>query len=191
MLKVIHMLEIGNIKVPFARIGVLIGKEGTVKAKIEEEGKAKLDIDSENAIVTVYQKNDPLKALMALNVVQAIARGFNPEKAMLLFDDSVQLIVISIKEFVNKDAKRIKEIRGRLIGKEGHTREIIEELTGTYISISGNTVSILGDFISIQYAREAVNMILQGRKHKTVYSYLEKNVGELKFWKMEESFGGS
>ncbi|MEM4835079.1 MAG: RNA-processing protein, partial [Ferroplasma sp.] len=68
---------------------------------------------------------------------------------------------------------------------------IIEELTGTYISISGNTVSIIGDFISIQYAREAVNMILQGRKHKTVYSYLEKNVGELKFRKMEESFGGS
>jgi ribosomal RNA assembly protein len=185
------MLEIGNIKIPYARMGALIGKEGSVKARIQEEGRARLDIDSENATVTIFQKNDPLRALMAMNAVQAIARGFNPEKAMLLFDDSVQLIVISIKEFVNKDAKRIKEIRGRLIGKEGHTREIIEEMTGTYISISGNTVSIIGDFISIQYAREAVNMILQGRKHKTVYSYLEKNVGELKFRKMEESFGGS
>ena len=30
------MLEIGNIKVPFARMGVSIGKEGTVKARIEE-----------------------------------------------------------------------------------------------------------------------------------------------------------
>ena len=118
------MLEIGNIKVPFARMGVIIGKEGTVKARIEEEGKVRLDIDSENATVTIFQKNDPLKALMAMNAVQAIARGFNPEKAMLLFDDSVQLIVISIKEFVNKDAKRIKEIRGRLIGKEGHRKSI-------------------------------------------------------------------
>ena len=103
------MLEIGNIKIPFSRMGVLIGKEGTVKTRIEEEGKVRLDIDSENATVTIFQKNDPLKALMAMNAVQAIARGFNPEKAMLLFDDSVQLIVISIKEFVNKDAKRIKE----------------------------------------------------------------------------------
>ncbi len=183
------MLDIGSIKIPFARIGVLIGKEGVVKAKIEEEGKVRLDIDSENATVTVYQKSDPLKALMAMNAVQAIGRGFNPDKAMFLFDDSIQLIVISIKEFVRKDTKRIKEIRGRLIGKEGHTREIIEELTGTYISISGNTVSIIGDFISVQYAREAVNMILQGKKHKTVYAYLEKNTGELKFRKMEESFG--
>ncbi|MEM0139468.1 MAG: RNA-processing protein [Ferroplasma sp.] len=183
------MLEAGNIRIPFSRIGVLIGTDGNVKSKIEEMGNVKIEIDSESATVTVYQKDDAIKALMALNCVQAIARGFNPEKAMLLFNENSQLIIISIKEFVNKDAKRIKEVRGRLIGKSGHTRGIIEELTGTYLSISGNTVSIIGDYISIQYAREAVNMILQGRKHKTVYAFLEKNARDLKFKKMDESFG--
>ncbi len=183
------MIEIGSIKIPNSRIGALIGTEGSVKSRIENEGNVKLEIDSETGTVTVYQKNDAMKALMALNAVQAIARGFNPEKAMLLFNENTQLIIISIKEYVNKDAKRVNEVRGRIIGKGGHTREIIEELTGTYVSISGNTVSVIGDYISIQYARDAITMLLQGRKHKTVYSFLEKNAGELKFKKMEESFG--
>ena len=167
----------------------MIGKNGSVKDKIEKSGDVKLDIDSNNGVITVFQKNDAVKAMLSLNVIQAIARGFNPEKAMLLFDENMQLIVISIKEYANKNSKRISEIKGRLIGREGHTREIIEELTRTYVSISGNTVSIIGDFVSIQYSREAINMLLQGRKHKTVYSYLEKNAGELKFKRMEESFG--
>ncbi len=183
------MYEIGNLKVPFNRLGAVIGKNGSVKDKIEKSGDVKLDIDSNNGVITVFQKNDAVKAMLSLNVIQAIARGFNPEKAMLLFDENMQLIVISIKEYANKNSKRISEIKGRLIGREGHTREIIEELTRTYVSISGNTVSIIGDFVSIQYSREAINMLLQGRKHKTVYSYLEKNAGELKFKRMEESFG--
>ena len=183
------MYEIGNLKVPFNRLGAIIGKNGATKGQIEKYGNVKLEVDSGSGTVTVFQKNDAIKAMLSLNVIQAIARGFNPEKAMLLFDENMQLIVISIKEYANKDSKRITEIKGRLIGRDGHTREIIENLTRTYISISGNTVSIIGDFVSIQYSREAINMLLQGRKHKTVYSYLEKNVGELKFKRMEESFG--
>lgn len=183
------MYEIGNIKVPFNRLGAIIGKNGSVKDSIEKIGDVKIDIDSDDGTVTLFQKNDAIKAMMALNVIQAIARGFNPEKAMLLFNENMQLIIISIKDYAKKNSKRITEIKGRLIGRDGHTREIIEEVTRTYISISGNTVSIIGDLISIQYSREAIDMLLQGRKHKTVYAYLEKNAGELKFKRMEESFG--
>ncbi|MFG1389749.1 KH domain-containing protein [Acidiplasma aeolicum] len=182
------MIEAGSIKVPENRVAVIIGKNGSVRNQIEQMGDVKIFIDSENNTVTVYQKKDPLKALLAFNVVQAIARGFNPEKAMILFEENMQFIVISIKEFTNGNTKRATELKGRIIGREGRTRDIIETLTGTYISVMGNTVSIIGDYISIQYSREAINMLLQGRKHKTVYSYLEKNAGELKFRKMEESF---
>ncbi len=185
---VIKMIETGNVKVPQNRIGIIIGKNGDIKKEIEKNGDSKISIDTENNVVTVYQKEDALKSLLAFNVVQAIARGFNPEKAMVLFNEGMQFEIISIKEFTNGNAKRATELKGRIIGKEGRTREIIESLTGTYISVMGNTVAIIGDYISIQYSREAINMLLQGRKHKTVYSYLEKNAGELKFKKMEGAF---
>ncbi|SMD31596.1 ribosomal RNA assembly protein [Picrophilus oshimae DSM 9789] len=185
----VKMYETGSLKIPMNRIAVVIGKNGETKNEIERLGQSVIDIDSKTGLVTVYQKKDALKALIALNVVQAIARGFSPEKALTLFNENMQLIVISLKDFAGHNSNRINELRGRVIGRNGRTRQIIEELTNTYISVSGNTVSIIGDFIGIGYSKEAVEMLLLGRKHKTVYSYLEKSVSEIKFKRMEQTFG--
>lgn len=47
-------------------------------------------------------------------------------------------------------------------------------MTGTHVSIYGKTVSIIGDMEHLQIAKEAVEMILDGARHKTVYSFLER-----------------
>lgn len=176
------------VRIPKERIAVLIGKEGRTKSDIEKKGQVELEIDSEEGEVTILQKGDALKAVIAQSVVQATGRGFNPKVAALLFEENAQLIMISLRDFAKPGSRRINQIRGRIIGRNGRTRQIIEELTSTYISVYGDTVSIIGDYLSVQTAKEAINMLVQGRKHRSVYNYLERSAKELRVKRIEESF---
>jgi len=53
-------------------------------------------------------------------------------------------------------------------------------MTGTYVSVYGKTVSIIGEIEHLQIAKEAVEMILKGSRHKTVYSFLERKKQDMK-----------
>ncbi len=171
-----------SIKIPKNRIGVLIGKDGEVKEMIEEESGAKLDIDSNSGQVDidVREVDDPILSLKVEDVVKAIGRGFNPEKAIEILNDNIDLDLIDIRDWVGKNSNAVKRMRGRLIGRDGRTRELIEELSETYVSIKGNTVGIIGQSFKIQIARRAIEMILEGKEHATVYKYLEGKREDIK-----------
>ncbi len=171
------------LKVPKDRIGVIIGTGGATKAQIEEKGEAKLDVDSVEGVVCV--ESESLGILRAVEVVEAIARGFNPDKAFRIFDDEmIGLDIIDISKHADTP-KELKRILGRVIGKDGKTREAIESLTGANISIYGKTVSVIGYIDQIQTVRKAIEMLIQGSKHAAVYSFLERKRQELKRSQMD------
>lgn len=164
------------VRIPKERIGVLIGKGGSVKEKIERRCGVSLGIDNSTGGVKirleeVLEEADPF---LAIRVVTAIGRGFSPERAFRLLEESSTLEVIDLRDCVGKSESALKRIRGRIIGMKGKARRTIEELTNTYISIYGRTVSIIGDVEGISMAREAVEMLAGGREHSTVYRYLER-----------------
>ncbi|MCL4480666.1 MAG: KH domain-containing protein [Candidatus Thermoplasmatota archaeon] len=177
------------LKIPEERIAVLIGRGGKTKRLIEKTGEVNLVIESSSGSVEVISRGDPLKKVITNSVVMAIGRGFSPERAILLYSDSYQLAVISLRDFANPGSRRISQIRARLIGSNGRTRQILEELTGTAISVYGDTVSIIGDYVSMEYAREAITMLINGSKQRTVYTYLERNARKMRYQKIEETFG--
>ncbi|EQD34533.1 RNA-processing protein [mine drainage metagenome] len=107
---------------------------------------------------------------------------------MFLFDENFQLIIIALRDFARKGSRRIDEIKGRIIGREGKTRKILEDLTDTSISVYGDTVAVIGDYVSIKYSIEAINKLLEGRKQRTVYNFLENNIKKMKMEKLEEAF---
>ncbi|MGI6009785.1 MAG: KH domain-containing protein, partial [Methanomethylophilus sp.] len=74
--------------------------------------------------------------------------------------------------------------RGRLIGRKGRTRELIEELADVYMSVYGNTVSLIGNSVSLPIASTAVEMLLHGSEHSTVYHYLESQRPRLRIAEM-------
>ena len=175
------------IKIPKNRLGVVIGKNGETKNNIEKKGMTKIEIDSKNAEAMIDESNakDPFLALKTRDVIKAIARGFSPEKAMEIFNEDIYFEIIDIKEFIGRKASRLKVARGRLIGTNGKTREIIEEVSGSYISIYGHTISIIGGLYEMDSARTAVSMILNGKRHSTVYKYLEKRRREMDKTKLD------
>jgi len=172
------------VKIPDNRIGALVGPDGTVKSVIERKLGVKLDVDSENGTVQItlpVDSEDPTVLFRAKEIVTAIGRGFAPEPAFRLLDDEeITFEVIDLRDIVGRSASDLKRLKGRVIGKEGKTRRIIEELSEANISIYGHTVSIIGYPDQSSIAREAVNMLIGGSLHGSVYRFLHKKRQELK-----------
>ena len=153
------------LRIPKDRIKV-IGK--AMQAKIEKRLGVKLGINQEVKI----SSEDPLSLLKAELVIKAIGRGFSPIKALELSKEGVSLRIMNISDYA-KTRKAIKRLKGRVIGKGGKARKTLENITNTYISVYGKSISIIGEAENILKAWKAINMLLEGRKHQTVYRYLE------------------
>jgi len=88
--------------------------------------------------------------------------------------------MFDIRDFAGKNAKRVRQVRARLIGTGGKTRRLVEELTGVDVSIYGNTVGLIGDIVQLGVAEKAVEMILEGSKHAAVYRFMEGSRASLR-----------
>jgi ribosomal RNA assembly protein len=171
------------LKIPRERVGVVIGKNGITKNEIENLTKTEIIVDSEAGSVAISpteETEDPLAVWKARYIVKAIGRGFNPEISVKLMGDETILEIINLPDYVGKSKKAILRQKARIIGKDGRTKDIITDMTGVDISIYGKTVSIIGDMEQIHIAKEAVEMILNGVRHKTVYAFLERKTRDMK-----------
>ena len=168
-----------DIKIPEERIGVLVGPGGSIKHLIEEKTKTTLEIDSETGTVSIASAEDPLQGLRVMDLVRAIGRGFSPERALAILDDEMLMLdVLDISKMASTKSD-MERIKGRIIGKDGRSREIMERLSGTKVSVYGMTVAVLGYPEQVRVARTAIEMLLDGAPHGNVYSFLEKKHQEL------------
>lgn len=158
-------------------MGVIIGRDGTTKCKIETKSSTRLSIDSESGSVCIY--GDPLKTMRTADVIKAIGNGFSSERALTLLDDELLMLDIVDLSRVASTPKELKRLKGRLIGKNGKARNLMESLTSTKISVYGKTVSIIGRSEQIEIIRAAINMLINGSPHARVYKFLEKKKGSL------------
>ena len=168
-----------ELKVPRNRVAVIIGREGIIKKDIEEATNTKLNIDSKEGDIFVSGE-DALGLYTAREIIKSIGRGFNPEIAKLLLKPDYIFEVVDLREYVGKSKDVMLRLKGRVIGKEGKSRKIIEELTECNISVFGKTISIIGLPESAATARQAVESLLRGSTHANVYKFLEKRRREMK-----------
>jgi ribosomal RNA assembly protein len=174
-----------HVKIPQDRIGALIGEGGETLRDIEDRAEVRLDVDSETGQVSIETTGDPVVALKAPDIVKAIGRGFAPDEAMCLLDDELMLFEIIDIDAVSRNKNDLTRHKGRLIGEDGRTRELMEELTGASVMIYGSTLGIIGDPEQVEAVREAAQMILDGAPHGAVYSFLEERHNEMKRKGME------
>jgi len=165
-------------KIPKERIAVLIGKEGIIKKQIESATKIKLKIDSKEG--DVFLKGmDALGLYSAREVINAIGRGFNPEIALFLLKQDYMLEILNITDYI-KSKNSIIRLKGRVIGAEGRSRKTIEGLTETYISVYGKTIGIIGFSENVAISKKAIESLLSGSPHSSVYKWLEKRRSNMK-----------
>jgi ribosomal RNA assembly protein len=163
------------VKVPTERVGVIIGRDGATKKSLEEDLGVDLVIDSKEGTIRV--KTDSMgdaDPLTAVRVIEAIGRGFSPQRARRLLEEGMVFEVIDLRDYAGKSTNSLDRIRGRVIGLKGKSRRVIEELTRCYLSVYGRTVSIIGDAVEVQLAAAAVRTLAGGSQHRTVYNTLQK-----------------
>lgn len=176
-----------EVRIPQERIGILIGKGGEVRRALEERTGVALDIDSATGLVKIrLVGDDPAGLLKARNVVVAVGRGFSPERAFRLLDEDVYFEVINLRDCVGKSESNLRRVKGRIIGEGGRTRRLIEETTGAYVSVYGHTISIIGDLEGYLTARQAIEMLIRGGQHRTVYRFLFTRRRQLRQARLKE-----
>lgn len=168
-----------ELKIPQDRVAVLIGKSGEVKKSLEADTKTSIKVDSKEGDIFIYG-TDALGLYTAREIIRAVGRGFNPEIAKLLLKQDYTFESISLSEFTGKSKNTLLRLKGRVIGKDGKSRRLIEELSEAFISVYGKTVGIIGTAESSSMAKRAVEALLRGSTHANVYKWLEKKRRELK-----------
>jgi ribosomal RNA assembly protein len=163
------------VRIPVERVGAVIGRDGATKKYLESEMGVKLSVDSKEGVVTVSSesslKTDPFSAA---RVIEAIGRGFSPQRARRLLDEGTALEVIDLRDYAGRSSNSLERIRGRVIGLKGKSRRVIEELTACHVSVYGRTVAIIGEVGEVRLASDAVRSLANGSQHKTVYNMLQK-----------------
>ncbi|MFX0105015.1 MAG: KH domain-containing protein [Candidatus Hodarchaeota archaeon] len=172
-------------KIGKSRIAVLIGRDGETKKGIERKLGVKINLDSKSGDCEILPNpEDPnymtLNVYTAEKVVKAINRGFNPIKAMKLLEENYEFETFNLLQLLGKSDKRIKRIKGRVIGRNGEMRKAIERYTESFLSVYGKTISIIADYDNLQIARKAVKMLINGIPHHVVLRFLEDKYTEKK-----------
>lgn len=177
-----------TVRIPAARVAVLIGRRGRTKAAIEKGCAVSVDVDSSDGTVTVRSDGavprggeggggggepSSFMPLKAAEIVAAIGRGFAPDRAMSLLDGERSLHVMDLREFAGRSPSQIGRVKGRIIGERGRARRSMESLTGASISVYGRTVAVIGTAASLKMAVEAISSLSAGSMHGAVYGRLE------------------
>jgi ribosomal RNA assembly protein len=163
-------------RIPEDRIGVLIGPGGRTKRDIASQTGTEIEVDAgEGEVRITGPDSDPMGALKARDIVIAIGRGFSPMRASRLLRDNAYLGVLDIKfETGRREKAALRRIRARVIGTHGQARSRIEELSGASMSVYGSTVALIGDEAQLDRATRAVELLLHGSEHSTVFHMLAR-----------------
>lgn len=152
---------------------VLFLLQENLKSDIEKQTGAEISIDEETKTVSINHENS-VKEMDVKRVLNAIKLGFDIDTSFKLFHSDLMILEeINIRNRTRND-KDFKRQKGRIIGKNGRTKELISELSEVDININKDYVGIIGSMSDVKEARRAVLNLIRGDAHASVYNQLEK-----------------
>ncbi|AGT35068.1 hypothetical protein N186_03520 [Thermofilum adornatum] len=178
----------GRLPVPFdqSKIGLLIGKDGTNKARLEEAFNVKIEVKPEEGIVYVEPREGATlyNVYVAEKALKALSIGFSIDDVLLLKDDVYDLEIIDLGE-VAKNREDLLRIKARVIGTGGRFKKALEDMTGAKIAVGEKQIGIIGDFEQNKLIKDALTRLIAGQSHQAVMKFLERYSFELKRRRME------
>jgi len=170
-----------EVKIAGSRVGVLIGKGGATKKELEVKTHTTIIVDSKEGLVKVESSEEHTVSLLrAVEIINAINRGFSPERAFEMIEDEDLLLDVIDLSGMAEGQRQLDRLRGRIIGKDGRAREQIEDMTDVEISVFGKTIALIGYPEQLKTARAAIDMLIEGVPHENVFAFLDRKKKEAK-----------
>jgi len=113
-------------------------------------------VEGSMTVRTTKKTSDPYVIIKARDLLKLLARSIPVAQALKILQDEWQCDIVKIGGLVRSKERFVKR-RQRLVGPDGATLKALELLTGCFILVQGNTVSIMGDSIKgLKQASEVV-----------------------------------
>ena len=137
------------------------------KRKLETALEVTIKIQGNQAII----EGEGMKEYEASLVLQAMGFGFSMDKALQLKNQDMIFRILPIKSLTRR--KNLEEVRGRLIGTHGKTKDTIEKIADCDILLNRNEVGLIAHATNMEEATAALTNLIKGSKQTNVYRYLE------------------
>lgn len=154
--------------IPHRRISTMRGNRNIIN-RVERLCKCRINLSTDDILEI---EGDAFSEFSAKNILYAFGRGFDIGIASRLSNMDYYFSSIDLGQLVSSD-KRVKQIKSRIIGKDGRTKKYIEEVSGASMSVYGDTVSFVGTISGINEAETAVNTLIEGGTHRLAYTRME------------------
>jgi ribosomal RNA assembly protein len=113
-------------------------------------------VEGSMTVRTTKRTNDPFCILKARDLLKLLSRSLPVAQALKILQDDWQCDIVKIGGLVRNKERFVKR-RQRLVGPDGSTLKALELLTGCYILVQGNTVSVMGNsWKGLKQARRVV-----------------------------------
>lgn len=174
-IKYLVMSEIRSVFIPSNRLTPLKNNWASIFTPIVQILKLNIRFNPASRLVEIKgsTESDSMHLQKAAEFVRAFAYGFSTQDAVaLLRVDDMYIDSFEVKDIKTLSGEHLSRAIGRLAGRGGKTKAVIENTSKTRIIIADSKIHILGSYKNIRIAKDAIVNLVQGSTPGKVYNKL-------------------
>ncbi len=159
-----------TLRIPQKQVPVFRKNENAFKHELEEALHASITVEETGVIEA--EAAEAIDEIVLQDIIRAIGAGFQKDEALLLLEEDTVLHLIDVTEFA-KSKKDEQRLKGRVIGRNGKMKRVVERETGTSLSIAEKSIAIIGKHENLYIAKCVIEYILSGKPYSAALHYAQ------------------